>query len=349
MIESLAAILGLGAQDPAFWMPLAFAAVFFAIAVAGVILDGFDVGVGCLSLIAPRALRPRMLSLLSPWRDANEFWMFLGIGLYAAAFPYAWSDTLGRLYVPLSLLALGTLLRSACFELRLRAPVELQGRWQFGFGLGSLLTAFAHGAMLGRIVVGYESGPGYTGFAIAMGGCTVAAYGLLGATWLMMREAGELRVRAVTWARRAIRWTAVAAVGVSVVLDFSNAGVFLKWGNETRGWVVGATWGLLLACFVLAEMTLQRMINHSYRASAVPFVLVLTMFGVVLGGLAYSFFPYLVLDEVTIWDAAAPVDTLRLGLSATVVALPVALIFNLWVYWRMFGRSRPPEPPSFPG
>uniref|UniRef100_UPI003341A61E cytochrome d ubiquinol oxidase subunit II n=1 Tax=Castellaniella defragrans TaxID=75697 RepID=UPI003341A61E len=349
MIESLAAILGLGAQDPAFWMPLAFAAVFFVIIVAGVVLDGFDIGVGCLSLVAPRALRPRMLSLLSPWRDANEFWMFLGIGLFAAAFPYAWPDTLGRLYVPLSLLALGTLLRSTCFELRLRAPVEFQGRWQAGFGLGSLLTAFAHGALLARIVVGYESGPGYTGFAIMMGGCTVAAYGLLGATWLMMREAGELRARAVAWARRAIRWTAVAAIGVSVVLDFSNAGVFLKWGDRTHGWVVGIIWAGLLACFVLGEMTLQRMISHSYRASAVPFCLVLALFLVILGGLGYSFFPYLVLDEVTIWDAAAPVDTLRLGLSATVIALPVALIFNLWVYWRMFGRSKPPEPPSFPG
>lgn len=349
MIESLAAVLGLGAQDPAFWMPLAFAAVFVVIVVAGVILDGFDLGVGCLSLLAPQALRPRMLSLLSPWRDANEFWIFLGIGLYAAAFPYAWADTLGQLYLPLSLLALGTLLRSACFEMRLRASTEHQGAWQFGFALGSCLTAFAHGDMLARIVVGYESGPGYTGFGLAMGVCAVAAYCLLGASWLMMREAGELRVRAVTWARRAIRWTAAGAVGVSVVLDFSNAGVFLKWGQATQPWAVGTTWVLLLASFVLTEMTLQRMINQSYRASALPFALVLTLFLVVLAGLVYSFFPYLVLDEITIWDAAAPVGTLRLGLSATVIALPVALIFNLWVYWRMFGRSKAPEPPQYPG
>jgi cytochrome d ubiquinol oxidase subunit II len=96
-------------------------------------------------------------------------------------------------------------------------------------------------------------------------------------------------------------------------------------------------------------MTLQRLMNRSYRASAAPFALVLLIFLVVLGGLAYSFFPYLVLDEVTLWDAAAPVATLRLALSATVVALPVALIFNLWVYWRMLGLSRPPRPPDFRG
>jgi cytochrome d ubiquinol oxidase subunit II len=94
-------------------------------------------------------------------------------------------------------------------------------------------------------------------------------------------------------------------------------------------------------------MTLQRMISQSYRASALPYALVLVIVLIVLGGLAYSFFPYLVLDEITLWDAAAPVATLRLALSAVVIALPVALIFNLWVYWRMLGRSRPPSPPDF--
>jgi len=347
MIESLAALLGLGAQDPAFWMPLALMGVFFATVVAGVLLDGFDIGVGCVSLVAPSALRPRMLSLLSPWRDANEFWLFLGLGVFAVAFPYAWAQTLGRLYLPLSLLGLGMLLRSVCFEWRLRAPAQQQARWLFGFGFGALLTAFSHGYMLARVVVAYQTGSGYTAFAVLMGICTVAAYSLLGSAWLMMREAGELRVRAVGWARRTLRWGAVGAVGVSVVLDFSNAGVFLKWADAGHWLVVSVVWGVLLLCFVLTEMVLQRMIGQSYRASALPYGLVLLIFLLVLGGLAYSFFPYLVLDEITLWDAAAPVSTLRLGLSATVIALPVALIFNLWVYWRMLGRSRPPSPPDF--
>jgi cytochrome d ubiquinol oxidase subunit II len=95
MIDSLAIALGLGTQDPAFWMPLIFMGLFFAIIVAGTVLDGFDVGVGCLALFAPAELRPRMLSLLSPWRDANEFWLFLGLGLFVAAFPNAWGSIMG--------------------------------------------------------------------------------------------------------------------------------------------------------------------------------------------------------------------------------------------------------------
>jgi cytochrome d ubiquinol oxidase subunit II len=149
------------------------------------------------------------------------------------------------------------------------------------------------------------------------------------------------------WGRRAVRWAAAGAVGVSVVLAFANAGVFLKWSDGPQWPTVVMLWTALLICFVSIEMCLQRMINSSYRTTALPFVLTLLVFLIILGGLGYSFFPYLVLDNVTIWDAAASVDSLRLVLSGTIIALPVALIFNIWVYWRMFGLSIAPTPPAF--
>ncbi|GAB2902264.1 cytochrome d ubiquinol oxidase subunit II [Paralcaligenes sp. KSB-10] len=347
MIVSLALSLGMNPQDPAFWMPLAFMGILFTVIVAGTILDGFDIGVGCLALFAPPDLRPRMLSLLSPWRDANEFWLFLGMGLFVAAFPNAWGSVMGELYLPLCVLALGVMLRSVSFEFRLRAPIEMQSRWLAGFSLGSLITALAHGFLLGQLVVTYQTGAGYLWFSLFVGLCALAAYCLLGAAWLIMREGGELRVRAVMWGRRAVRWAAAGSVGVSVVLAFANTGVFLKWSDGPQWPVVVGLWGFMLIGFVSIEMCLQRMINRSYRTTAFPFTMTLLIFLVTLGGLGYSFFPYLVLDDITIWDAAASVASLRLILSAAVIALPVALIFNIWVYWRMFGLSKAPTPPVF--
>ena len=347
MIASFAISLGLSAQDPAFWMPLVFMALLFAIIVAGTVLDGFDIGVGCLALFAPADLRPRMLSLLSPWRDANEFWLFLGMGLFVAAFPNAWGSVMGELYLPLCMLALGVLLRSVSFELRLRAPQELQSRWLFGFAVGSLITALAHGFLLAQVVVTYQTHSGYQWFSLFVSLCAVAAYCLLGAAWLIMRVAGELRARAVMWGRRAVRWAAAGAVGVSVVLAFANPGIFLKWSDGPHWPLVVVLWGCVLVCFVSIEMCFQRMINSSYRTTALPYVMTLLVFLITLGGLGYSFFPYLVLDDITIWDAAASVDSLRLVLAATVVALPVALVCNIWVYWRKFGLSLAPTPPDF--
>lgn len=342
MIATLASLLGFGAYDPSFWMPLLLITVLFFIFIAGVVLDGFDLGVGCLSLIAPTALKPRMLALLKPWRDANEFWLFLGIGLFIAAFPYAWSQTIGRLFIPISLLALGTLLRSVCFDLGIRSPQPQQKFWMFGFGMGAVLTAFAHGFILGRVVANYESSIGYTGFAVLIGVCAIAAYSLLGACWIVMRVTDELRQQAIRWALKNLRLTAVAIVAVSIVLDFSNAGIFLKWGDGKIWNRAIILWLILLCCFVFTEMALQRMISRSIAISAIPYALVLVILVLVLSSLGYSFFPFIVLDDITIWDAAAPVGILRLVISALVISLPVVLIFNLWVYRRMLSKTTYP-------
>lgn len=347
MITALTSALGLGAQDPAFWMPLAFMVMLFVVLAAGVLLDGFDIGVGCLCLFAPGPLRPRMMALLSPWRDANEFWLFLGLGLFLTAFPHAVQPVLETLTLPLTLLALGTLLRSVSFEFRMRAPTDMRSRWQVGFALGAWMVAVSHGMMLAAFVTSFDQDDGQEWFAVFVAACVCAAYCLLGASWLIMREGGELRARAVLWARRAVRWAAAGAVGVSAVLGLANPAVLVRWSDGLHWLFVALLWTGMLAGFIAIEMTLQRMINRSYRTTALPFLLTMLMLLAVLGGLFYSVFPYIVLDDVTIWDGAASVSSLRLVLSALIVALPVAVIFNVWVYWRMFGLSKPPTPPDY--
>jgi len=347
VIDTLALAMGLSPTAPDFWMPLVFMGLLFLVVLAGMVLDGFDIGVGCLSLFAPQSLRPRMLALLNPWRDANEFWLFLGMGLFMAAFPRAWGQLMGELYLPVTLLAMGTLLRSVGFELRLRAPREQQALWTRAFGFGSLLTALSHGMLLAQIALTYSHDTGHLWFVSFTAVCALAAYGLLGASWLIMREGGELRARAVFWGRRCVRWAAAGAVGVSVVMALGNPGVFLKWTGGSSTAAVAGLWCGMLAIFICIEICLQRMINSSYRNTALPFVLTLLIFITTLGGLGYSFFPYLVLDELTIWDAAAATNSLELLLAGVLAVLPVALAFNIWVYWRMFGLSMPPEPPEF--
>lgn len=347
MIQALSTALGLAPTDPAFWLPLFFLCLLMVTVIAGTILDGFDIGVGCLSLVAPESLRPRMMSLLSPWRDANEFWLFLGMIVFAVAFPQAWAEVMGQLQLALLCLALGVMARSVCFELRLRAPAEQQHLWQRGFALGSVVTAFAHGLLLAKVIINYQGGSGYVWFLVFMGFCAVAAYVLLGAAWLVMREVGELRMRAVVWGRRAVRWFAAGAVAASVVLALANPGVLLKWSEGAPRIAVLGLWMFILLGFVVIEMNLQRLLNVSVRGTGLPFLITLVIFIAVLLGLGFSFFPFLVLDQITIWDAAADTQTLQLIWKISLFTLPFLALFSFWVYWRMFGLSRPPTPPLF--
>lgn len=340
MIVDLAASLGVNANDPTFWIPLVFVGLLFLLIVGGVVLDGFDIGVGILLPLAPPDERGRMMGLLSPWRDANEFWPLLGIGLFVAAFPLAWGSVFGKLYGPLALMALGIMLRSVSFEFRIRARAELKNRWVFGFWLGSLATALGQGMILGRITTGYQAEAGYGWFSFLMGLCVVAAYVLLGATWLVMRVEGDLQRRAARWGRHAIRWTAVGMVAASVMLGLANAGIFYKWSNPGGFATVAVVWAVMLLCFSCVEMMLARMPAGESSNHWLPFVLCIVLYGLMLAGLGYSLFPYLVLDDMTLWDGTASIESMRLVLSAAVVGAPVVLIFNLWAYRSVFGKER---------
>ena len=254
---------------------------------------------GILLQLAPAEERGRMMSLLSPWRDANEFWL-LGMGLFASA-SFAWGAVLGKLG-PLTFMV--PLLRSVAFEFRIRARNEHKPRWIFAFWAGSLMTAFGQGMLLGRIATGYQSDAGYGWFALFVGLCAVAAV-LLGASWLVMRVDGDLQRRAANWARHAIRWTAVGMVAIAVTLGLANAGIFYKWSNIAHLSLAATVWVLMLGGFVAAEMLLARLPGQADRFSWLPFVLCVALFLLMLCGLAYSLFPYLILDDMTLWDAPA--------------------------------------------
>ncbi len=344
MIDMLAASLGVNANDPTFWMPLVFMGLLFLLIAGGIVLDGFDLGVGMLLPLAPADQRGRMMTLLSPWRDANEFWPLLGIGLFASAFPLAWGVIFGKLYGPLALMALGLVLRSVSFEFRIRARAELKPRWIFGFWLGSVATAFGQGMILGRIATGYQTDAGYGWFAVLMGLCAVAAYVLLGAAWLVMRVEGDLQRRAARWGRHAIRWTAVGMVATAVMLGLANAGIFYKWSNPGGLAVAVVVWALMLLCFSSVEMLLARVPGRGELNSRLPFVLCVVLYLLMLAGLAYSLFPYLILDDMTLWDGTASIGSMRLVLAGAVIGVPVVLIFNLLAYRSVFGKERRAAP-----
>lgn len=171
---------------------------------AYVVLDGYDLGVGILLPFASDAEKDVMVSSIGPFWDANETWLVLGVGVLLVAFPMAQGVVLSALYLPVTVMLLGLVLRGVAFDFRVKARDAHKATWNRIFAGGSLVTALAQGWMLGAYVTGFQDDLWGWLFAAGIALTLPAAYALLGAGWLLMKAEGDLQRKAATWGRRVL-------------------------------------------------------------------------------------------------------------------------------------------------
>src|ERR1700694_4432540 len=122
-----------------------------------VVTDGFDLGVGILSLLrSQRTDRDVMVQSIGHVWDANETWLVVAGGALFGAFPSAYAILLQELYIPIMILITSLILRGASIEFRHAAGHKRI--WDAAFGLGSLLAALSQGIVLGKIITGLAPG-----------------------------------------------------------------------------------------------------------------------------------------------------------------------------------------------
>lgn len=339
MIEGLAASLGLNVVDAAFWMPLLCLAIFLLIVLLGLLLDGFDLGATLLLPFAQKPERDRILAMLSPWRDMNEFWLLFGAILFLTAFPKAWALIFSKLYMPLVFVALGAICRHVACEFHLRAPQAQRSFWLILISLGSVLSAFGQGWVLGKVAVNFQTDWGNELFALFIAISTVAMFMLLGATWLVMRSDGSLQQFALTCARRSVRLCAAGLASLAVSLALVNTGILYKWLNTWNMGLVILVWALILSGFILVELLLSYIAQRRLFAY-LPFILTVLILAIVLLSVGFSYFPFFVYDDLTVWESIDSVQTLSLLLFVMLLFLPILLVCVFWIYRDMFGRER---------
>jgi len=314
-------------------LPLVFAALMGVAILAYVVLDGYDLGVGMLMLAAERDDHDTMIASIGPFWDANETWLVLGVGLLLVAFPVAHGIVLGALYIPVAAMLVGLMLRGVAFELRIKAEGWHRELWNWLFCAGSYLAAFSQGLMLGRYILGFEPGFGSWIFSALVGVSLCGGYMLLGATWLVLRTEGELRDKSALWARWGLAWVALAVALVSLATPFASETVRERWFDFPR------TLGLMLlplatlgaGCWVW--LTLD-------KSDWKPFAGAVAIYVLAFAGLAYSLFPYVVMDSLTIWDAAAHPSALTFMLTGTLIVLPFIVGYTFYAYRVFSGKVR---------
>ena len=76
--------------------------------------------------------------------------------------------------------------------------------------------------------------------------------------------------------------------------------------------------------------------DRNDRFSLLPFIAMTAIMVLGFFGLAYSFYPYVVPDRTTIYEAAAAPESLMIVLVGAMVVIPVIAIYSIYAY-RVFG------------
>jgi cytochrome bd ubiquinol oxidase subunit II len=317
------------------YLPEIFLCLLGLAMLAYVILDGYDLGVGILLRRAEPHQKHIMIASIGPFWDANETWLVLGVGILLTVFPKAHGVILGALYVPVVLMLAGLTLRGVAFEFRAKAKLEHRPRWDHAFCAGSWLTALAQGYMLGKHVLGYATGWLSTGFALCIALALSAAYCLLGATWLIIKTEGTLQVRAVRWAQGSLWLTMLGILAISAATPLVSARIFERWFS-LPGLLYLLPIPLCTAwLFWWCHRALKRLKSGDLRLQGRPFIAACAIMFTAFLGLAYSLFPYLVVDSLTIWNSHIAASSMQIILVGAVVALPM-VVFYTWLSYRVF-------------
>ena len=353
------------------YLPEIFLVIMGFAMLAYVVLDGFDLGVGILLRRADEFEKDTMIASIGPFWDANETWLVLGVGVLLTVFPRAHGEILGALYLPVALMLIGLTLRGVAFDFRAKVKAERKALWDKLFYLGSLLASLAQGFMLGMHIVGYAYTLVNVLFATFIACALASGYVLLGACWLIMKTHGALQVKACHWAAHALGLTGLGVAAVSIVTPMVSARIFERWFGLTELFLLTPIPLLTLLLFGLCAWRLERLkiahvaddeannlagksilvgkpilvgklvSNPAWHRAWQPFACAVGIFCLAFFGLAYSLFPYLVVDKMTIWQAATSTDAMRLIALGALISMPATLVYTVFSYRVFWGKAQP--------
>lgn len=320
-------------------LPLIFAGLMGLSILIYVVLDGFDLGIGILFGLAADDEKDTMIAAIGPFWDANETWLVLAVGLLLVAFPAAHGIILTALYLPVFVLLVGLILRGVAFDFRAKVPAGGKHRWNKAFLVGSLMASLAQGYMLGVYVLGLDTGLPAMAFGALVALCLAAAYAAMGAAWLIYKTEGALQKKAVLWLRGALVLTALGMAAVSLATPFASSRIFDRWFV----WPEMLWLSPLPILSAILFLWLWRQTFHlpkpGDRHAIVPFLTLSGIFALGFLGLAWSFYPFVVPDRLTIWQAASATESLAIILVGTSVVLPIIIVYSFYAYRVFSGKA----------
>jgi cytochrome d ubiquinol oxidase subunit II len=309
------------------------AVVLFVAITAYAVFGGADFGAGFWDLVAggaERGERPREVidHSIGPVWEANHVWLIFVFVVLWTGFSEAYASITLTLFVPLTLAALGIVLRGSSFAFR-KTLFKVRDRRNFGaaFALSSVLVPFCMGAVAGAIASGRVPAGGRAGdpwsswinpTSVLGGVLAVVVVAYLAAVYLVWdaRRLGDQQM---------VEYFRVRAVGAAVVAGaVAGAGIFVL--HADARYVFDGLTSRALPLVILSTLcgtgSLVLLVRAAPRGAR---MLALGAVASVVAGWGVAQWPYLLPTTLKVSDAAAPSSTLSTLLVATVGAVLIVL------------------------
>lgn len=352
------------------WVLLGILLIGFAI------MDGFDLGVAIwLPFLGKTDMERRILinSIGATW-EGNQVWFILGGGAIFAAWPALYALSFSGFYLAMLVILLALILRPVGFKYRSKVNnPRWRTFWDYALFTGGFVPALIFGVAVGNVLQGvpfhfdHSLRAFYTGsflallnpFALLCGLLSVSMLAMHGAFFIATKTEGILQERGENAARITALITSLLFVlggiwiyyGIdgftltsAAVHDGPSNPFYKSVAMQSQAWLVNYTampWTMLAPAagiiMPLLAIVLLRWSKLAFVCSA------LAIFGII-ATVGVSMFPFILPSSTNpeqslmVWDSSSSQLTLFIMLIATVILLPIVLVYTAWVYRVLRGK-----------
>jgi cytochrome d ubiquinol oxidase subunit II len=311
------------------------------------ILDGFDFGVGILSLFTRDEKERRiMMNAIGPVWDGNEVWLLTGGGALFAAFPVVYAAVFSGFYLAFMLLLVALIFRAVSFEFRSKVESPAWRRaWDMAFGLGSILPALLFGVAVGNILRGIPIDASGTDigtflemlnpFSLGAGVLSVLLCVLHGAIYLSNKLEGDLQARCRKLASGGWMLFVVLYAAMTVWSRFGSPFLF----EES---VRNPLFFLFLIVLIGTIAALPAVIKSGNMKHA--FLVSSLLIAAILGEAGLGLFPRLVPSSIdlsyslTIANSSSSPMTLGTMFVIALIGVPLVICYSVYVHYVFRGK-----------
>ncbi len=311
------------------------------------VLDGFDLGVGMLHLLARGDTERRVfVASIGPVWDGNEVWLVTFGGALFAAFPEAYATIFSGFYVVFMLVLLALISRAVSLDFRskIKSPTWRQ-TWDVVFCISSVSATLLFGVGVGNAMIGVPldaRGIYAAGFfnllgpyAITVGLLAVAMFAMHGAIFLHLKTTGELCERTYRWTSRTYGVFVLMYLVVTIATWLNVPRAMAPFQSNPLAWLVVAV-NLAAVIGIPCALYLHRS-GWAFIASCLSICAFILLLGLTLFPNLVTSHPNLE-NSLTIYNAASSQKTLSIMFVIAVIGMPFVLTYTAIIYWVFRGR-----------